>query len=93
MDLNKSQLQDRYSLLLQQQLEKVKQYTALRDDADRSLALLMQEIATNKNTPPEIFELAKSFVQKQQLQFDAGVEFSQIVEQIAQVGNDLYPKS
>ena len=92
MGLSKSELRDRLQALLDLQSQKVNEYTSLRDEADRSLELLMKEIATNKDTPPEIYELAKSFAEKQQIQLIVGSEFHEINQQIACVRNDLYPE-
>lgn len=93
MELSKSELLDHLQALLDLQSQKVQEYTALRDEADQSLGLLMQEIAANKDAFPEIFELAKTFAHKQQAQLTAGSEFHEIAGRVKRVRDDLYPES
>lgn len=92
MELSVSELRDRLQALLELQSQKAQEYTLLRDYADQSLELLMKEIATNKDTPREICELAKSFAEKKHIQLTAGTEFHEISQQIAYARSVLYPE-
>jgi hypothetical protein len=86
----KSDLQTKLNDLLSLHSEKVSFYISRQQSADQVLMLLMQEIASNKDTPPEILELAKAFELKRQEQLSAGSDVYRISQEMNSVREVLF---
>ena len=79
---NKAELQEEFSKLLAKQEDQIASFTESMDTKNKALEQLLDEIARNSNTPPEIFESAKNLV-------DALEASSSISEEVLQVSNQI----
>jgi hypothetical protein len=74
------------------QAQKIKEYVLLRDDSYGKLAALLREISVNKDVPPVIFELAKTFVIADGIETSFAQDLIKLNSEIIEVSQRLYPQ-